>query len=1371
MSRFFDKLFGRSSKSRQRTFQARRLRVEALERRQLMASDLGSITGTVYTDLTDNGLTGDDPRISGATVRLFRDGGNATFDNGGGDDVVLPTDTTNASGQYSFDDLIAGTYFVQQDAVAGQVQRATETVKTVTITALDAAGTSGQTIDSFSTSQTLAATAVGVPVTNTVAAAEAIGGQREMFANLSAGTSIDMIANSATAGILEFNADAASDGTRVITYDGLGESDASAVDGAGLGGIDLTNAGTDLAFRLMIGADQAGGSIIVRAYTTAVDFSTITVSIDNTGGTPTSTLIARFADFTTGGGTGADFTNINALQIEFDNLSGANGQLDLIETVGRSPFVSNIANLNAMSIGNLVFRDADNDGTFDAGETGISGVTVELYSDTNTNGTFDSGVDTLVGTESTDVNGNFLFDDLLPGDYLAVIPASQFIAAAPLSGFGTSTGNNPAPDPDGDLNSDDNGSVVGSVVATAALTLIAGGEPTNDGDADTNSNLSLDFGFAPQVDVAIVKTDSPDPIVAGNQLTYTLALTNNGPQTATNVVVTDTLPAGTTFVSATSNLGTVTELGGVVTGNVGTMTNAQTATITIIVGISAAQTTSITNTATVTASELDTDTTNNSSSTATAVNTETDLSIVKTDGPDPVASGGTLTYTLVVTNTGPSNATGVTVTDVLPVGVTFVSANSTQGTATNASGTITGAIGNLASGASATVTITATIDPSTVGPISNTATVTGNETDTDSSDNTSTTTTAVTRSVDVGITKTDSSDPVLAGAQVTYTILVTNSGPSTATNVTVTDVLPAGLTFVSASSTQGTATNASGTVTGAIGTLAPAATATITIVASVGGGATGSITNTATVTSTETDTNSANNSASQSTTITPSINLGITKTDLADPVVAGNNVTYTITVTNTGPSAATGVTVTDVLPANLTFVSATPSQGTATNASGTITGAIGNLASGANATITVVATVAGNFSGTLTNTATVTGTETDSDTTNNSATQTTTVNKQVDLRVTHTDSPDPVVAGNQLTYTIVVTNDGPSQATGVSVTDVLPTGLTFVSGTATQGTVANASGTVTGALGTINSGASVTMTVIATVAATVRTSLSNTATVTATETEVNTANNTATTTTAVSASIDLAIAKTDSADPAGAGGSLSYTIVVTNNGPSTANNVVVTDVLPTGLTFTSGNATSGTVTNNSGTVTGTIASIAPGGSVTLTIVTAVSSSATGSLSNTATVTATETDSNTANNSVTQSTTIALLGSISGTSYVDADGDGTLDTGETGLAGVTITLTGTDMNGTAVNRTATTNASGAYSFASVVPGTYSLTQTQPAGYFGSTANVGTPAGGTAGSNTITSIVLTSGTNATGYNFGDTRFALSKRRFLASSTGNE
>jgi hypothetical protein len=211
----------------------------------------------------------------------------------------------------------------------------------------------------------------------------------------------------------------------------------------------------------------------------------------------------------------------------------------------------------------------------------------------------------------------------------------------------------------------------------------------------------------------------------------------------------------------------------------------------------------------------------------------------------------------------------------------------------------------------------------------------------------------------------------------------------------------------------------------------------------------------------------------------------------------------------------------------------------------------------------------------------------------------------------------------------------------------------------------------------------------------------------------------------------------------------------------------MTDVLPNGLTFTQGSSTVGNVNAAGQTVTANIGTLAPGASATITIETSVATSAAGTLSNTASVTGTETDTNTSNNSSTLNTPIAVTGSVSGLTYIDADRNGVFSSGESGVAGVTMTLTGTDILGRTVNRTATTNANGEYTFADVHPGTYTVTQTQPLGLQSLQNNVGTPAGGTAGDNLISNIVVTSGVNAVAYNFGEVPNPLSKRRFLASS----
>jgi uncharacterized repeat protein (TIGR01451 family) len=508
-------------------------------------------------------------------------------------------------------------------------------------------------------------------------------------------------------------------------------------------------------------------------------------------------------------------------------------------------------------------------------------------------------------------------------------------------------------------------------------------------------------------------------------------------------------------------------------------------------------------------------------------------------------------------------------------------------------------------------------------------------------------------------------------------------------------------------------------------------------------------------------------------------------------VVPGESLVYTIVATNNGPSDATLVMVTDDIPDGIQVTSVTTTAGTANipaSAQDTIaanpddiTVDIGDLAAGDTATITVNATVLPATRGTLTNEATVSTDDTsaiETDPTNNTATETTDLNPVVDLVVTKTDSIDPVIAGNELTYTMVVTNNGPSTATDVDFSDTLPAGVAFTSATSTQGdTPAESNGIVTANLGTLDPSASATVTIVVDVDPDTRGTIVNTATVTPTETEDDSTNNSASASTTVDANVDLSITKVGDTDRVTAGGDLTYTLVVSNDGPSSATGVTVTDTLPDSLSFDSGSSTVGTVTNDGNEVTVDIGTLAPGGTAEITLNTSVLVTASGTISNTATVSGTETDTDPANDSATESTEAVQVASIGGTSYVDNNRNGVFDEGDNGLEGVTIRIVGIDSSGNAVDQTVTTDANGNYVFSDLNPGRYDLLHTQPAGFSRGQANVGEgatgtppPAGegepGTAGPNEINGIDLASGDEATGYNFGVLQF-LSKRLLLAST----
>ncbi len=150
------------------------------------------------------------------------------------------------------------------------------------------------------------------------------------------------------------------------------------------------------------------------------------------------------------------------------------------------------AALPTLSLGNLVWYDTNNNGVVDGAELPVGGVDVVLYRD-NGNGVFDAATDTLVGTQTTSGGGLYLFTGLTPGNYFVQVPASEFLPGQPLSGYQNSTGRT-----SGDTNNVDHGApapVTGQGIVSDLVTLTAGGEPTNDGDSDNNSNLTIDFGF------------------------------------------------------------------------------------------------------------------------------------------------------------------------------------------------------------------------------------------------------------------------------------------------------------------------------------------------------------------------------------------------------------------------------------------------------------------------------------------------------------------------------------------------------------------------------------------------------------------------------------------------------------------------------------------------------------------------------------------------------------------------------------------------------------------------------------------------------------------------------------------------------------
>ena len=815
----------------------------------------------------------------------------------------------------------------------------------------------------------------------------------------------------------------------------------------------------------------------------------------------------------------------------------------------------------------------------------------------------------------------------------------------------------------------------GSLTNTATVSAPAG---VTDPSSANNTASDIDT-LTPTADVSITKTDGLTTVVPGTIVTYTVVASNPGPSTVTGATVSDTIPAalsGATWTCAASAGSTCPASG---SGNVSaavTLAPGGAATFTITATVIASATGTISNTATITLPGTVTDPTpgNNTATDLTTVTPQTDLTITKTDGAASAVPGQSTTYTVVVSNTGPSSVAGASVTDSVPAGVTSMSwtcAGAGGGTCPAAgSGSISSNV-DLPVGASVTFTVTAVIGTGATGTLTNTATVSAplGVTDMNAANNTATDVDSLTPRADLVVTKTDGVASVIPGQSTTYTVTVANNGPSNAPATSVVDAVPAGESFTSWTCTPSagagcTAASGSGAINTTV-TLPVGTSATFTIVAAVSPAATGVVTNTATAAPSAgiVDPTPANNSATDTDSLIPTADLSITKTNLLASVVPGTAISYTITASNAGPSAVAGATVADTLPASLTSATwtCTSTGGGTCTASGT--GSISdtvNLPVGATVTYTVSGTAAAAAIGTITNTATVTAPPgvTDPVPGNNTATDSDPLTPQVDLSVTKTDGRAIANPLDTLTYTIAVRNAGPSSVADAVVTDTVPASLTGVTWTCADGLGGHCdnAGPVAGNINTtvdlgVNGG--VVFTVTGTIAGPTVGSVVNTANVSAPAgvSETNSADNSATDSTAVTTTAALSITKTDGQTTDVAGTSSTYTITVVNSGPSSVVDAGVTDVLPAALTNASWTCVASGSGNcdNAGPTSGdinTTVDLPSGGSATFTVTGTIAAAFTGVLSNTATVTAPPgTIDDPADNTSTDTTTVVAQANL------------------------------------------------------------------------------------------------------------------------------
>ena len=689
------------------------------------------------------------------------------------------------------------------------------------------------------------------------------------------------------------------------------------------------------------------------------------------------------------------------------------------------------------------------------------------------------------------------------------------------------------------------------------------------------ANLTLVPAVCGTPAVLLTGSASPSPVLDGSQLTFTFFYESTGVSAAANAVLGTALPANTTFVSATGG-GALSN--GAVSWNLGSLGVGVSGTVSFTVQVIAplADGTQLSDTATLTATGATTATATTNVTVSNAL-----LTLGSASAPNPVAAGANLTITLDYANTGSGAGGMATIVDMLPANTTFVSA-SNGGTYDGTSNRVSFDLGSLAMGASGSVSYVVQV----ATPLANGTVLIDMATfsATNNSSVTASSSATVSSAPSLTLTDTPAPSPVAADGMLVYTLGYANGGSDAASAATLTYALPANVTFQTASN-GGTYSTSANTVTWSLGSIAAGASGNVTVTVLVASPiANGTVLTDAASLATG---NAATVLANANVTVTSTAVLSLTETGAPNPVAAGAQLVYTLAYGNGGTDTAAAATIVATVPSNTSFVSAT-GGGTYDSGTNQVTFALGSVAAGINGTVTftvaVAAPLANGTSLSASSSMSATGV------TSAPAMATTTVASAPTLSLTNTGTPNPVLAGNQLTYTLALANNGTDAAHGVGLTDTLPAGLSFVSAS-NGGSYDSGTRTVTWSLGDLGAGGTESITLLVLVNSSAPAGvLSNTATLTATNDATPV---TATAMTMVSSPIQPDGGATGGSGGSGAGGSTSGTGGSTSGTGGSTSGTGGSASGTGGSTSGTGGSTSGT--GGSGAGTGGTTTIGSGG--------------------------------------------------------------------------------------------------------------------------------------------------------------------------------
>lgn len=742
-------------------------------------------------------------------------------------------------------------------------------------------------------------------------------------------------------------------------------------------------------------------------------------------------------------------------------------------------------------------------------------------------------------------------------------------------------------------------------------------------------------------------------IRVGDDVTFSITARNTGDQPAADVQVTDTLPAGLTFEGVATPLvfdDTVWDcvlVDRTVTCDLlADLPAGGSESFSLTARTEPAAAPSVTNVAEVTTSTPETDPDDNDDPEEVPVTPIADLRLLKSVvSPDVVVAGEPITWQIDVRNLGPSTSVApITVVDTLPDEVSGVTVDAPGWTCAEVVDQVLACVlgTDLPVDTNAPpITITATVDPSYLsaedGPLVNHAIVSGTTEDPDpDNDEDEVTVIDTETSADLAIAKSLASDTLVAGEGGRYRLEIDNLGPSDARNVTVVDQLPAGLAYAGEVTAADGDTWTCAAVDDEVqcelrseaGTLAAGASTWLEFDVTVASWVTETVRNVATVDSTTPDPNPDNDEDDEETPPTVVTNLSVTKSHDGQVRRVGDEVTFTLVVTNHGPADAADVVVVDTLPDGLTFADVDTPFSAGDDWSCAVDVEDGRLTcelsrtlpadpDAATEILEVTARVTPAAHPEATNVVTV---ETSTDETtleDNDDEDTVEVAPLVDLAVTKDVDVDELVVGETATYTITVTNNGPTADPGpVTLVDALPEGLTYASHTGADCEVDGRQ--LECVLGALEVGQSVTVTVVVDVEPVAYPEVTNVAEVRTPSEDTDPDNDHDDVTTPVRPDIGFEIVKTRGEVD---GDQVTWTLAVTNTGRNVADQgFVVTDELPDELRFVSADGGDFACEVDGQIVTCTYTGqLDPGASATVRLVTEVDAAAGATITNVARV--------------------------------------------------------------------------------------------------------------------------------------------------------